>query len=262
MTNLTGKEQSEKKTPRGSYLSTDYPYPYNLLADINRISEKYEQDIMRKAAKASGSPVLPDEPPEDERLPEDIEGSVEYVLFTLSERTREILHYRYRDKMTWEAIGRIYNVTRERIRQVNEKGLRYLNHPSRLNYLEYGIKGMTARSAEKAKAAAVEEYIRNGADVEKIKREPLLKTSIECMEIGVRAYNCLKREGCDTAEDVYNLGINIWNVRNLGRKSTAEVIRWFENNGFDIKRFRIDLFALSKSDKIENKLFNNETEVN
>ncbi len=62
------------------------------------------------------------------------------VLFTLTDREREILELRYGLKdgipRTLEEIGRIFNVTRERIRQIEAKAIRKLKHPVRRNRLK------------------------------------------------------------------------------------------------------------------------------
>jgi len=68
-------------------------------------------------------------------LREDLEG----VLATLSPRERDVLRLRYglddgRMK-TLEEIGQIFDVTRERIRQIEAKALRKLKHPSRSDKL-------------------------------------------------------------------------------------------------------------------------------
>ncbi|MDJ1177140.1 RNA polymerase sigma factor RpoD [Roseofilum capinflatum] len=79
------------------------------------------------------------ETPEDDvsksLLREDLEG----VLGTLSPRERDVLRLRYglddgRMK-TLEEIGQIFNVTRERIRQIEAKALRKLRHPNRNSIL-------------------------------------------------------------------------------------------------------------------------------
>jgi len=79
------------------------------------------------------------ETPEDDvsksLLREDLEG----VLGTLSPRERDVLRLRYglddgRMK-TLEEIGQIFNVTRERIRQIEAKALRKLRHPNRNSVL-------------------------------------------------------------------------------------------------------------------------------
>ena len=61
------------------------------------------------------------------------------VLNTLKERERAVLDMRFglRDgnPRTLEEVGRRFNVTRERIRQIEAKALRNLRHPSRYNEL-------------------------------------------------------------------------------------------------------------------------------
>ncbi|SHK34793.1 RNA polymerase sigma factor RpoD [Thermocrinis minervae] len=62
------------------------------------------------------------------------------VLQTLGEKEREILMYRYGlvdgTEYTLEQIGKMFNVTRERIRQIENKAIRKLRHPSRAKYLK------------------------------------------------------------------------------------------------------------------------------
>ena len=61
------------------------------------------------------------------------------VLYSLNEREREVLDMRYGLKdgvaRTLEEVGREFNVTRERIRQIEAKALRKLRHPSRIKKL-------------------------------------------------------------------------------------------------------------------------------
>ncbi len=84
------------------------------------------------------------ETPEDQvsknLLREDLEG----VLATLSPREKDVLRLRYglddgRMK-TLEEIGQIFNVTRERIRQIEAKALRKLRHPNRNSVLKEYIR--------------------------------------------------------------------------------------------------------------------------
>ena len=62
------------------------------------------------------------------------------VLKTLNEREEMVLRYRYGlddgSQKTLEEVGKIFNVTRERIRQIEVKALRKLRHPSRRKKLE------------------------------------------------------------------------------------------------------------------------------
>ena len=60
---------------------------------------------------------------------------------------------------------------------------------------------------------------------EESKKEKVLETSIEELELSVRSFNCLKRAGISTVEDLTNRSENdMMKVRNLGKKSLDEVI--------------------------------------
>ena len=65
---------------------------------------------------------------------------IEEMLEALSEREREVLHYRFGledgRSYTLEEVGKRFGVTRERIRQIEAKALRKLRHPSRSKKLK------------------------------------------------------------------------------------------------------------------------------
>ena len=89
--------------------------------------------------------IEPDgEPPEDEDSKNLLREDLESVLDSLSHRERDVLRLRYglddgRMK-TLEEIGQIFNVTRERIRQIEAKALRKLRHPNRNSILKEYIR--------------------------------------------------------------------------------------------------------------------------
>jgi RNA polymerase primary sigma factor len=64
---------------------------------------------------------------------------VERSLATLSEREAEIIRLRFGIgtgyPRTLEELGRIFNVTRERVRQIEAKAIRKLRHPTRSKHL-------------------------------------------------------------------------------------------------------------------------------
>lgn len=69
-----------------------------------------------------------------------LKEQVEQVLATLSDRERRVLEERFGLKdgkpKTLEEVGKMFAVTRERIRQIEAKALRKLRHPSRGNKLK------------------------------------------------------------------------------------------------------------------------------
>lgn len=70
------------------------------------------------------------------------------VLSTLTERERKIVEMRFGladgSERTLEEIGKQYNVTRERIRQIEAKALRKMRHPTRLRHLQGFLEGERA----------------------------------------------------------------------------------------------------------------------
>lgn len=69
---------------------------------------------------------------------------------------------------------------------------------------------------------------------EEDQKEKILEKSIEEMELSVRSFNCLKRAGISTVEDLANKTISdMMKVRNLGKKSLDEVIAKLHGLGLD-----------------------------
>jgi DNA-directed RNA polymerase subunit alpha len=60
--------------------------------------------------------------------------------------------------------------------------------------------------------------------------------SVEDMDLSVRSYNCLKRAGINTVEDlIKKTEDDMLKVKNLGRKSLDEVIHKLESLGLGLK---------------------------
>ena len=71
---------------------------------------------------------------------------------------------------------------------------------------------------------------------EETKKERVLEMPIEELELSVRSYNCLKRAGIFTVEDLTNkTESHLMKVRNLGRKSLEEVISKVKSLGLSFK---------------------------
>jgi RNA polymerase primary sigma factor len=89
---------------------------------------------------------IPDESqlsPVDQASKQLLRDHLNEVLGTLSDREARVLRLRFgldpsvgNKQMTLEEVGRVFGVTRERIRQIEAKALRKLKHPSRRKKLQ------------------------------------------------------------------------------------------------------------------------------
>ena len=68
-------------------------------------------------------------------------------------------------------------------------------------------------------------------------KEKVLEMTIEELDMSVRSFNCLKRAGIDTVEDlIEKTEEDMMKVRNLGKKSLEEVIQKLHSLGLDLKK--------------------------
>ena len=97
--------------------------------------------------------------PDDTATQEMLSSRIEQVLKTLTYREREIIKLRYGigDGYTYtlEEVGRIFKVTRERVRQVEAKAIRKLQHPVRSRKLEGFVDGSWQSEEEASAGQAV-----------------------------------------------------------------------------------------------------------
>lgn len=78
--------------------------------------------------------------PEELYIRDALREDINNILATLSEKEAEIIQFRFglnnRAPLSLKEIGDRYNLTKERIRQIEKKALKRLQHPSRSRYLE------------------------------------------------------------------------------------------------------------------------------
>jgi RNA polymerase primary sigma factor len=116
-------------------------------AKVTRILRAMEEPMSLDSPVGSEDSSMLGDFIEDEDAPEPMDAaaremlreSVKNALAVLSEREREVLELRFglvdgKDH-TLEEVGQYFNVTRERIRQIEAKALRKLRHPTRSRHL-------------------------------------------------------------------------------------------------------------------------------
>ena len=105
--------------------------PVSLETPIGEEDDSHLSDFIKDKSSMS-----PEEYATNEILKEEIKN----VLMTLQEREQEVLELRFGlvdgTCHTLEEVGKRFNVTRERIRQIEAKALRKLRHPSRAKKLK------------------------------------------------------------------------------------------------------------------------------
>jgi RNA polymerase primary sigma factor len=140
-----GREPSIEETARAANISIEETrrvmkiskHPISLDRPVGESEDSYfgdfiEDDTCESPVQAATQEMLKDK--------------IEQVLKTLTYREREIIKLRYGlgDGYTYtlEEVGRIFKVTRERVRQIEAKAVRKLQHPVRSRQLEGFLDGL------------------------------------------------------------------------------------------------------------------------
>jgi RNA polymerase primary sigma factor len=112
-------------------------HPISLDRPVGESEDSYFGDFIEDERQDSPSNVAANEM---------LKRRIEDVLKTLTYREREIVKLRYGigDGYTYtlEEVGRIFKVTRERVRQVEAKAIRKLQHPVRARKLSHFAEGL------------------------------------------------------------------------------------------------------------------------
>ena len=78
--------------------------------------------------------------PEERVIQNDMKNQIDNVLSTLTAKEAEILRYRFglngKKSMSLKEVGEVFNLSKERIRQIEKKAIKRLQHPSRSSKLK------------------------------------------------------------------------------------------------------------------------------
>jgi RNA polymerase primary sigma factor len=143
-----GREPTIEETARAAGISVEETrrvlkisrHPISLDRPVGESEDSYFGDFIED--NSAESPV-------SAATQEMLKDKIEQVLKTLTYREREIIKLRYGlgDGYTYtlEEVGRIFKVTRERVRQIEAKAVRKLQHPVRSRQLEGFLDGVLRR---------------------------------------------------------------------------------------------------------------------
>ena len=198
-------------------------------------------------------------------IPPNIEEVIDYLLSEdnqfLTEREIKVLLGLYRDGGNLQTVGKRYGVTRERIRQISEKGIRKLRNPKALRIFEYGIVSIEAmdrirhqRMASAIAEAELNDYSRIEYDIKNADPQRLHElrnliderynslsngyrnVDIYDLELSIRATNVLKRNGINTLCDLSKLNKGqLFKMRNMGRKTMDEILEKLRDYGIELE---------------------------
>jgi RNA polymerase primary sigma factor len=144
------KDQTENTELTNDEIANALSIEENSVADIINASRDYvslDAPIMFDKKERYLSEVLKDtnfKEPEERLIDESLKETIFKSLETLSEKEQEVIKLRYGldgiDPLSLKEIGKRFNLTKERIRQIEKKAIRRLRHPSRSQALKPFLK--------------------------------------------------------------------------------------------------------------------------
>lgn len=179
----------------------------------------------------------------------------------LTAREKTVILERYKSKKTLEEIGKHFNITRERVRQIEVKAIRKLKYRKEIfsnsfnEYLKLQKEYVQKRQELCDKIIVLDELINKAValihnddttireikeflELESEEKQNILarNADISDLDLTVRSYHCLKRAGINTIQQLSELTISdLMKVRNLGRKSVKEITEKLKELGIELE---------------------------
>lgn len=191
-------------------------------------------------------------------------------------RIAKVLVLRYKFFNTLDAVAKELGVTRERVRQIEQKGLRIMHHP---NYSEILLTSNAVKELN-AKVLLKEQELENyiielQSKIDKIKnilddeafckrlkeaeldeefKQTKLGMSIIDLDLSCRAYNCVRGAGItNVLELIQKSEEDMMKIRSLGRKSLKEIRDKLHSMGLSFRGEQ--LTEIGESSDFEEEVF-------
>lgn len=177
----------------------------------------------------------------------DANMTIEFILSLLKDKKEQqyqVVEMRYKQGMTYAAIGSRLNITVEGVRQANKEALKYLRNPQRLNILKYGLVYTLTTQIEQAKACAYKEGFADGLAVgvkegaEKVPGHSSCSRDairLDALGLSTRSRNALYHAGKRTAGEIAALTYyDLASIVNLGTKCYSEIADKMQSLGYDV----------------------------
>lgn len=210
-----------------------------------------------------------------------LEENLNKAYDTLIPKEKTFIIKRYKEFLSYEELGTKYNLTRERCRQIIQKTLRKLRHPSRLRIilgtkdfmdeikeLERTIRNLEERvECSKRLEKKHDDHIKELKKQEKDISLSFLTTSIEELGLSTRSINCIRRltNGWGREiiiEELVEHSIeDLYKVRNLGKKSIDEIVTKVHSFGLKFKdEDKVNYDEDDDDEWVDNELYEDEEE--
>ena len=208
----------------------------------NAVIENWYTDIILAVV---GESVIPNPMPLIDITQDRIDG-VMYALHSLDSRSRDVLLLRYRDGLSREECrGPLGDVSFTRVFQLEHRALMELRKPGVKPYIQFGYKVGSELASDRQEG--IDNYIysiNNGLDAK-------CDIPIEELNFSVRTYNCLRRGGIETIEDLLNRSHSfLTTIRGLGSKAIVEVYQKLHDMGFKRNALGEDIGSLLTRDTL------------
>ena len=198
-------------------------YPYNLIVAIKGQSER----------------EIP------ATLSTDHMAGIHYVLSLLDDRERGVLLQRYEDGKLRSEIAGYYDISPERVRQIETKACKKLQHFSNWCFIQHGIAGYLRKvsTSEYNRGYSVgygfgyTDGVKDGKAgiTQSFGPDEVMNKPIEALNLPTRAHSCLVAMGCKRIADVARVpGAKIATTPHLGKISANDISRALKRIGVGI----------------------------
>ena len=191
----------------------EHPYPYNMIILLENNFGNKDVELTRK-------------------------GFIKLINENLTDKQIQIFELRYRDFLTLEEIGKVVNLSRERVRTICNEVLRKISNIrdfDRYYSISYGeyVRVKDERDEIKSKL----DYVLTKADIkinnddnERVNNQEIYIGNIE---FSTRTYNALMRAGIKTLYDISIIDQRrFYRMNGFGKKTYNEIINKMHEYGY------------------------------
>ena len=163
----------------------------------------------------------------------------------LNERECFVIDKLYKECCILEEVGKMLNITRERVRQIQMKAIHKLRYREKYfligdyeNLEDLAKKEYQKYLEERKIVWTYESALKFVQEHEiEVKKNPtyVMNLTIDELDLSVRSYNCLKRAGIKTVDDIVKTNVfGLMKIRNMGRRSLKEIVETLKTIGVSI----------------------------